>query len=477
MNLFIQIRKLEKSDLDACIDLFRNTVHAINIQDYNQSQLDAWAPEQIDKNAWWESLANNIAYVAEYHGQIVGFGDMSYEGYFDRLYVHQDYQRKGIASALIKQIEEQARLAGIKEVHTEVSITAKPLMEAFGYQLIKKQVKEHKGQKFINFIMKKTLLKNYTINFKKLNEDDLKLLHQWFHMPHVSKWYARGKEYTFAEIQAKYLPRIGDATIPSYIIYDQDKPVGYIQFYHVKNHFPEGIKNSSHLIFNQFKPDQLAGIDFFIADEKYLHTGFSSTALTTCIDTTIKTKVKAAMVDPDKNNITAIKFFEKNGFEHIASQDDQHDLMIKHLVGENMNYTIYYDPSPKHDDTKIIWEGISEHAKKVRGLPPGKPFAFFIRDELNKIKGGCSGYIYYGCLYVDLLWVDESLRGKQYGTQLMQAAEKLAHDNHCHFIAVNTMDFEALEFYKKLDFTVEFERKGFDKNSSMYFLRKDLDEK
>ena len=108
----------------------------------------------------------------------------------------------------------------------------------------------------------------------------------------------------------------------------------------------------------------------------------------------------------------------------------------------------------------------------MKGFPVGKPFAFFIRDDLQQIKGGCSGYIYYGCLYVDLLWIDESLRGKQYGSQLMKDAEKLARDSHCNFIAVNTMDFEALEFYKKLGFTVEFERKGFDKNSSMYFLKK-----
>lgn len=158
MSLLIQIRKLEKSDLDDCIALFRNTVHAINVQDYNQAQLDAWAPTNIDKNAWWESLSNNIAYVAEYNGQIVGFGDLSQEGYFHRLYVHKDFQRKGIASALINKIEEQARLIGIREIHTEVSITAKPLMEAFGYQMIKQQVKEYQGQKFVNFIMEKSLL-------------------------------------------------------------------------------------------------------------------------------------------------------------------------------------------------------------------------------------------------------------------------------------------------------------------------------
>ena len=57
---------------------------------------------------------------------------MSYEGYFDSLYVHKDFQRNGIALALINIIEEQAKLPGIHDIHTEVSITAKPLMEACG---------------------------------------------------------------------------------------------------------------------------------------------------------------------------------------------------------------------------------------------------------------------------------------------------------------------------------------------------------
>lgn len=137
-------------------------------------------------------------------------------------------------------------------------------------------------------------------------------------------------------------------------------------------------------------------------------------------------------------------------------------------------YKLIYDANPSHDDTKILWEGISDNAKQKRGHEPGRAFAFFIKNELEQIKGGCSGYIFYGCLYVDLLWVDETLRENKYGTLLMSEAENLARENKCHFVAVNTMDFEALEFYKKLGFHVEFERHGFDKGSIFYFLRKDL---
>jgi len=62
---------------------------------------------------------------------------------------------------------------------------------------------------------------------------------------------------------------------------------------------------------------------------------------------------------------------------------------------------------------------------------------------------------------------------------------------HCHYhqpfdtalarlLRANGRDFchvqswEALDFYKKLGFYIEFERKGFDKDSIFYFLRKNL---
>ena len=80
----------------------------------------------------------------------------------------------------------------------------------------------------------------------------------------------------------------------------------------------------------------------------------------------------------------------------------------------------------------------------------------------------------YGCLYVGQLWVAEELRGQGYGTQLMKKAENLARKSECSFMAVNTFDWEALDFYKKLGFYVEFERHGFSKNAIFYFLRKDF---
>ena len=139
-----------------------------------------------------------------------------------------------------------------------------------------------------------------------------------------------------------------------------------------------------------------------------------------------------------------------------------------------MNHQISYETNPKSEDIQVLNDGIMEQAEQKKGMKQLDFFAFFIRDENGKIMGRCGGDNMYGGLYVGQLWVAKKLRGKGYGTQLMQKAEALAKESQCNFIAVNTFDWEALDFYKKLGFDVEFERKGFDKNSIFYFLRKDL---
>lgn len=133
-----------------------------------------------------------------------------------------------------------------------------------------------------------------------------------------------------------------------------------------------------------------------------------------------------------------------------------------------------YEKNPNPDDIQLLNDGISAQTKQKKGMKPLDFFAFFIRDSNGNIVGGCAGDNMYGGLFVGQLWVSEPLRGKGYGTKLMLKAEALAKESKCNFIAVNTFDWEAPEFYKKLGFYVEFERKGFDQNSVFYFLRKDI---
>ena len=139
-----------------------------------------------------------------------------------------------------------------------------------------------------------------------------------------------------------------------------------------------------------------------------------------------------------------------------------------------MKYTIDYEANPKTDEIQILGNGIMAYAKQQKELAPLDFFAFFLRDEKQKIQGGCNGSTLYGCLYIDQLWVNESLRNQGYATRLIASAEQWGKEHHCTFATVNTMDWEALAFYKKLGYAIEFERHGFDKNSVFYFLRKNF---
>ena len=73
---------------------------------------------------------------------------------------------------------------------------------------------------------------------------------------------------------------------------------------------------------------------------------------------------------------------------------------------------------------------------------------------------------------MDSLWITPPLRHQGWGTKLMKEAEKIGKERGVRFVTVNTMDWEALPFYKKLGYSVEFTREGYDKNSKMFMLRK-----
>ncbi|MEG2338126.1 MAG: GNAT family N-acetyltransferase [Clostridium sp.] len=157
------IRSYNEADLDKVINLFYNTVHSINIRDYSQEQVNAWAPETIDKIKWGESLLSNYSLVVEVNSQVVGFGDLEDKGYLDRLYVHKDYQGIGVGTMICNYLEEEARSQGHKSIEAHGSITAKPFFTSRGYNIIKEQQVEVKGVYMTNFIMVKKLKKDESI--------------------------------------------------------------------------------------------------------------------------------------------------------------------------------------------------------------------------------------------------------------------------------------------------------------------------
>jgi putative acetyltransferase len=151
------VRLYKSEDCKEIVTLFYDAVHTVNLKDYTSAQLDAWALEEIDTDIWDKSLSNNYTVVVETNGLIIVFGDLDDTGYFDRLFVHKDFQGQGVATIIANELEKYAQQNGITVVTTEASITAKPFFEKRGYRVIKKQSVECKGQTLTNFVMEKRL--------------------------------------------------------------------------------------------------------------------------------------------------------------------------------------------------------------------------------------------------------------------------------------------------------------------------------
>lgn len=122
----------------------------------------------------------------------------------------------------------------------------------------------------------------------------------------------------------------------------------------------------------------------------------------------------------------------------------------------------------------ILYAGLNDEAVTAKGMNPVSTFGICIKNETQKILGGAKGAVLYGNLYVDSLWINNKIRNQGWGTKLMIEAEKIGKEHGCTFATVNTMDWEALSFYQKLGYNIEFTREGFEKDSKMFMLRKKL---
>lgn len=143
------IRKYQSTDCKELAELFYNTVHTVNAKDYTKAQLDVWATGQADLTKWDKSFQEHFSIVAVEAGIIVGFGDIDKTGYLDRLFVHSNYQGKGIASAICDRLESAIQ----GNIVTHASVTARPFFEKRGYKVVKEQQAERQGIFLTNFVM------------------------------------------------------------------------------------------------------------------------------------------------------------------------------------------------------------------------------------------------------------------------------------------------------------------------------------
>ena len=153
----VELRRGRPEDALTIARLFRDTVHAVNRQDYTEAHLDAWAPYQIDLEHWREAIGASYLMVALSGGMVVGFANLDGNDYVDQVFVHKDLLRKRIATKLLEEIEREAKRRGAERLWTQSSITARKFFERMGFVTLQAQRVTYNGQVFDNFVMEKRL--------------------------------------------------------------------------------------------------------------------------------------------------------------------------------------------------------------------------------------------------------------------------------------------------------------------------------
>lgn len=149
------LRRYEEADVCSLWELFRETVHTVNANDYTLEQLAAWAPEQADMDGWNRRFLASDTVVMTECGIVIGFGNMDEAGYLDMLYVHKDRQGQGIGAEIVRELEKNALARGAERFSTYASLTARPFFRKMGYRDIRENEVTRGGVRLINWRMEK----------------------------------------------------------------------------------------------------------------------------------------------------------------------------------------------------------------------------------------------------------------------------------------------------------------------------------
>lgn len=147
----LNIRSATQEDLEAITQLFRQTV--LHVKEYTEQQVTTWAKRHEEYTRWQDRLRRQHFLLAESEDKLVGFGSITTDGYLDTLFVDRNFQRKGVASALVDKLLEYARQHKVEIVHSEVSLTAKPFFEKYGFRVLRPQQVVLDGVVFVNYFM------------------------------------------------------------------------------------------------------------------------------------------------------------------------------------------------------------------------------------------------------------------------------------------------------------------------------------
>lgn len=154
----VEVRPYGNQDAPDTLKVFLAAITETASADYTAQQIQAWADaDGRDLERWGAAMLGRGSVVGIVGGQVVGFSDVSPDGYVDTMFVAPTFLRRGVASALLASCEQRAREGNVGELTADVSITARPFFERHGFAVVAEQNSVTRGVALRNFKMRKPL--------------------------------------------------------------------------------------------------------------------------------------------------------------------------------------------------------------------------------------------------------------------------------------------------------------------------------
>jgi putative acetyltransferase len=151
----MMVRPYHEADLGSVVALLRESVHNLAAPFYTGPQLEAWAPESPDLEKWRARFKCVHTLLALDRTDIAGFVSFEMNGHIDLLYVHPNYARQGVASALLLRVE---RALPNVELFAEASMAAHPFFLHHGFHVTEEASVVVRGASFRQYLMRRSVV-------------------------------------------------------------------------------------------------------------------------------------------------------------------------------------------------------------------------------------------------------------------------------------------------------------------------------
>jgi putative acetyltransferase len=156
----VVVRPMLAGEARAFLDIHSRSVRGLAASHYPPEVIDAWVVPATDENvrAFLENPDGELRLLAELDGSVAGLGCLVVQNAELRgCYVAPEAARKGVGSALVREIERIAREHGLDHLRLDASINAESFYSALGYEVVERG--EHvwpSGQRMAAVTMRKT---------------------------------------------------------------------------------------------------------------------------------------------------------------------------------------------------------------------------------------------------------------------------------------------------------------------------------